>query len=613
MKDAGGGTMGPDEWDSNRSMSLRSLLGEMARKYDQYDGYEQQDGEELLRHLLDSMEMEEKDVVKLVQGLPPPEPRRKRSRRAAELSPLSPLSPSDSRPASPNDSSTTSIRGLGTAEEASGAEPKPIPDDQRLMPFVDVLFGGSFVSVVVCETCHSVSILLAKIRVTESQVSHTYEGFLDVSLSLKADGPKPRKASFRLIRIDAELKSQRDRLRAMFKPKVSSKSQDHLFALSGPAAVSDTELSDTEPKEKDRRYSLDVDERPSEASLARAGSSKSFGIKSKAFSFRRRKPANSTSSLPAVDGEPERTPPGSPSLPASPIIPKEGTTISPSPAHAAYIQRILAMPGLDNTDPLARLKAANMGDHPASGSKPELGLIESLKAFTSVEVLEGENAFACRRCWKIKHGRFRGPKSHDAGAPPFGLRNLESPEPLSVQAPFIAPSISVIASDDSLPTTIESSQLDRTSSLSSRQSRSSLSLRTPSPLRMQATPSDPSTVSSDASTAMTSLDSYVPAVDNGISALATTGDTTDGLSDSDTTSEEELPLVLVEPTPDVDKKTKKSKDAVQPPREPHFIKRRAFKRYLVAKTPEILVIHFKRFKQAHKTSLLLTSFYDLKK
>jgi ubiquitin carboxyl-terminal hydrolase 16/45 len=41
--------------------------------------------------------------------------------------------------------------------------------------------------------------------------------------------------------------------------------------------------------------------------------------------------------------------------------------------------------------------------------------------------------------------------------------------------------------------------------------------------------------------------------------------------------------------------------------------RRAFKRYLIAKAPEMLVFHLKRFKQSTKTGLTFTSFYDLKK
>jgi hypothetical protein len=32
-------------------------------------------------------------------------------------------------------------------------------------------------------------------EVANDQVSHTYEGFLDISLSLKNDQPKPRKVS----------------------------------------------------------------------------------------------------------------------------------------------------------------------------------------------------------------------------------------------------------------------------------------------------------------------------------------------------------------------------------------------------------------------------------
>ena len=62
LKDAGGGTYGSSEKDAGRTMSLRTSLRELARKYDQYDDYRQQDAHELLRHLLDSMEMEEKDV-----------------------------------------------------------------------------------------------------------------------------------------------------------------------------------------------------------------------------------------------------------------------------------------------------------------------------------------------------------------------------------------------------------------------------------------------------------------------------------------------------------------------------------------------------------------------
>lgn len=180
MKDAGGGTWGSQESSSHRSMSLRSLLRELARKYDQYDDYGQQDAHELLRHLLDSMEMEEKDVIKRVQPQPPvshhPHKRRGSKRPSnAGISPMpSPLpSPAPSVPSSPT-RSTTNIEPVGrrdslapsvkTTGSAAGATPaqeyEDIPEEQRLVPFVNALLGGSLASVVVCENCKSVSAAL---------------------------------------------------------------------------------------------------------------------------------------------------------------------------------------------------------------------------------------------------------------------------------------------------------------------------------------------------------------------------------------------------------------------------------------------------------------------
>lgn len=177
MKDAGGGTYGSQESASHRSMSLRGLLRELARKYDQYDDYGQQDAHELLRHLLDSMEMEEKDVLKRLQPQPPVTNghgngrKRRASKRPsnAGVSPMvSPLpSPAPSAPSSPT-RSTSNMDHFGkeslsasSARSTAPAAPEQvfedIPEDKRLVPFVNVLFGGSLASVVVCENCKSVS------------------------------------------------------------------------------------------------------------------------------------------------------------------------------------------------------------------------------------------------------------------------------------------------------------------------------------------------------------------------------------------------------------------------------------------------------------------------
>ena len=174
MKDAGGGTSGPGETSSSRSMTLRSLLKELAKKYDQYDDYMQQDAHELLRHLLDSMEMEEKDVIKRLQPAGLEITKRRKSKRHGEVRQSSPIptplpSPAGSSSSSPEKSTSPkslplalplhsarppSVSSISTA----GDELKDIPDSERMVPFVDVLFGGSLASVVVCENCKSVNL-----------------------------------------------------------------------------------------------------------------------------------------------------------------------------------------------------------------------------------------------------------------------------------------------------------------------------------------------------------------------------------------------------------------------------------------------------------------------
>lgn len=172
MKDAGGGTAGSQEMAPGRCMSLRGLLREIAKKYDQYDDVSQQDAHELLRHLLDSMEMEEKDVIKLLQPpIPHEENGRKRKKSARPMgdgiSPLpSPLpSPIQSRATSPTRIPLRDPFAAAVAAQngqADGATPRPLmpgkehPQRQELVPWVDVLFGGSLASVIVCERCKSV-------------------------------------------------------------------------------------------------------------------------------------------------------------------------------------------------------------------------------------------------------------------------------------------------------------------------------------------------------------------------------------------------------------------------------------------------------------------------
>ncbi|ORY27212.1 hypothetical protein BCR39DRAFT_539027 [Naematelia encephala] len=599
MKDAGGGTTGSAEMSPGRSMSLRNLLKELARKYDQYDDYAQQDAHELLRHLLDSMEMEEKDVIKRLQPQPPlGEGRRKYSANA--VSPMvSPLpSPVQSGPSSPIgvrfDESATPMPGRSGRDVAD--EDQQVPQNERMVPFTDVLFGGSLASVVVCESCRS--------------VSHTYEGFLDISLSLKGDEPRARK---------------RDRLKAMaskLRPGKPSKTPSDSSLSHNHSVYSESEISDNEHRNPSRRNSLDQDDRPVEgANLSRNSSAKGFGIKNKAsFSFRRSKgsrPGSSTSSSIQPSAETEKPPPV-PSIPNSPVNGGKVHGIGPTPAQAAYIQRILSGPvAADPGDPLARLRAANSGDLTHIEITAETGLLESLKAFTSVEVLEGDNAFACKKCWKIKTGRYPGgahqPTVKEEDEEDDGT--MTSPAVLSSRR-VVPPSISIVGSDSgsdrvSSPLEEDNLHLGRAGSMTSQASSSSARRprREPSPLRRQladglerstsiATSSyaDQSSIASITERSSINSDTTRPVHEHALQD--------DGLSDTDSSDEEpphpsELPIGR----PRMPARRKST----------HFVLRRAFKRYLIAKAPEVLVFHFKRFKQTQKTSLTFTSFYDLKK
>jgi hypothetical protein len=82
------------------------------------------------------------------------------------------------------------------------------------------------------------------------------------------------------------------------------------------------------------------------------------------------------------------------------------------PSQAAYISRIL--------------NAA--GDSALSNSKAT-ALIDALKQFTAVEILEGENSFACKKCWRWENPRSDGKPWRRGGERASGLEDeLEDSE-----------------------------------------------------------------------------------------------------------------------------------------------------------------------------------------
>ncbi|KAJ8472975.1 hypothetical protein ONZ45_g16474 [Pleurotus djamor] len=78
-------------WSAQRNqqkttLSPREVLSAIGKKYDQYLDFAQQDAHEFLRQLLDSMRMEELDIIKKRQ--PPPPPDKKKHRRRPTLTQL---------------------------------------------------------------------------------------------------------------------------------------------------------------------------------------------------------------------------------------------------------------------------------------------------------------------------------------------------------------------------------------------------------------------------------------------------------------------------------------------------------------------------------------------
>jgi len=351
--------------------------------------------------------------------------------------------------------------------------------------------------------------------------------------------------------------------------------------------------------DRSRRQSMDQDDRPEDANGVRRNSSISskFGIKAKpSFSFGKKKTrTNSSSTSVSSVVDLDKTPPAI-SIPGSPNTFSRHHGPGPTPAQNAYIQRILSGDHTTHSDdPLAKLRAANAGEGIAVNAQKTsnlTGLEESLKAFTSVEVLEGDNAFACRKCWRIKTGKYKS--THETV-----LEEDESALGLASPRPG-APSISIVSSDSGSEVGAgePDHRLGRASSVASRSSALSQPPRAPSPLRHVAgSETSESAMEKSYATSAISADSssIVP---------ETSDDASDGLSDSSSSDDEPIPADLpvgVRPK--------------MPTRKPssHFTMRRAFKRYLIAQAPEVLVFHFKRFRQTQKSGLTFTSFYDLKK
>ncbi|CAG8538056.1 10276_t:CDS:10 [Dentiscutata erythropus] len=118
----------------------RELFSEIARKWQQFRGWRQQDSQELMRFMFDGIKCEEFEFIKKIQP---------RETKEEEI--------------------TTEDNELSREQDDSSSE-KSL--QQKPESFIDMCFGGKLVSVIVCDTCKN--------------ESYSYEEFLDVSLPIKS-------------------------------------------------------------------------------------------------------------------------------------------------------------------------------------------------------------------------------------------------------------------------------------------------------------------------------------------------------------------------------------------------------------------------------------------
>ena len=349
-----------------------------------------------------------------------------------------------------------------------------------------------------------------------------------------------------------------------------------------------------------------------------------FGLKGKpSFSWRRKgsRPGSMSSSVstPAAAESEKPPPPVPPPVPvvrSAPSSPKLGTTSSDrahgphlTRAQAAYLRRLLADPlNAQDNDPLAKLRAANGGDPSVLPGPARTGLEQSLAEFTAVEILEGENAFACKKCWKVKAGKYHSTHQYhrEQGESMETLASSTLKEQRTTSPPIVITSESSQTSLDLLmsPESPSDPQISRARSLASRSSAGG-GMRAPSPLRPHVPPQSSNSNLDIMSVRSNEYFSTASSVSIDTVALADLDidPDSDGLSNTSSSADE---------FPDIDPSTLRP---AMPARKKssHFILRRAYKRYLIAKAPEVLIFHFKRFKQTQKAIMAFTNFYDLKK
>lgn len=425
-----------------------------------------------------------------------------------------------------------------------------IPPEEKLQSFIDMLFGGRLASFLVCETC--------------KHISHTYEDFNDLSLSIKPEDfakerrmnkfktfakkfavrhdndppPMPRASSVPPDIVHKKVDHPLEYVQESVDPRVRSQEDphenehsdvdvvSHHDPLSSPGAPTHNaphiEFAEPDKDKKpdpdrwiklSRRLSRGVQIKKNERSRSRGRPPRSDDEYHKAVLVTSDAPGNFPTDV-TLPNTREATPNPSepPSATASPRLKPIKPFISDiihscengkpykrkfTAAKSAYLRHILAdITPVNSSNSLSALLlgVSNVGTSAQNGYTlwNRLSQIpsveESLRLFTSVEMMEGDNLVGCRNCWKIANGprEDQGDSSDtsesdkDAPEPSSSLPRPPSPTPSPLPPPISSfPTLEPVL--DPSPTSQKSISPASTSAVSLARNDSSFSLENRGP------------------------------------------------------------------------------------------------------------------------------------
>lgn len=524
------------------SMNVRELRNRVGRKYDQYLDFQQQDAHEFLRHLLDCMYMEELDEIKRRQ--PPPVKRRR-------------------------------------GQPAQDPPVQPIPENERLIPFVDQVFGGQLASMLICASCN--------------HVSHTYEPFMDLSLSIRSEEDK---------------ESKRNRLKAFAQKFTRQAGKSVPRPLSTPPSPRKTTTELEPPVTLERRRSLELSDSRSD----------SDPDESKRATLAALTKSDDASSLRRVSIQlgPTKSRDRSRSREREESQNVESKSRQKAAQKAAYLKRIkaeiaspksplellrsgLGSSGTPNGDSITAAAASWLRLGPTHGPH----LLHCLKQFTAVESLEGDNMVGCSRCWKLANPTYVSRKRRNSASSSSSSDSDSDSENEPTRRPETKQPASIPSLARSEPLSSSAQESGTSLGGSSYQGPPIPSISTTSPLEPNGLLSSAQVPSHHAATSSSSTTSnYLTPVSSRHGSV--------GRSSSSAAADADVDSVSTASASDVSTRPKEVRlKTPSIPKSQRVMLRKAYKRYLIAVPPPVLVIHLKRFQQVTRMPVAL--FGSLKK